>query len=342
MTKPIDIKPEPDFQRIRRALMLEGKPDRPPICDFGIANSIKEWVLGREVRTVEDELEFWVNAGYDFVHLRPRYGFNIVDVRDKQGSSLAEGVGVIQTMDDLLSNTWPWQKMDEFGYDHIAKMYKILPQEMKLIISTADIFTHTWEAMGFTHFCECLYVCPELIGALFEQLGEAVYTMNLRSIEIAGDKIGALWYTDDLAFNTGTFVRPDVYRKYLFPWVRKIANLAKQLQVPFLYHTDGNLWELFEDFADIGVNAIHPLEPKSMDPVEVKKEWGDKFCLVGNIDLDLLSRGEPREIEAMVLDRIEKLGHNGGYCVGSSNTIAPYVKPENFKAMVETTVRYRG
>ena len=326
MTKGINIKPEPDFERIRRTLMLEGKPDRPPVCDFGIALEIKEWVLGRELRTVEDELEFWINAGYDYVHLRPRYDFNVVDIRDKTGSSLAEGVGVIQTMEDLHSQTWPWQKKDDVGYDHIMEMCKILPQEMKLIISTADIFTHIWEAMGFMHFCECLYTCPELIEALFLQLGEAVYTMNLRCVEEAGDKIGALWYTDDLAFNTGTFVHPDVYRKYLFPWVRKIAQLAQQLNVPFLYHTDGNLWELFEDFAEIGVNAIHPLEPKSMDPVEVKKKWGDTFCLIGNIDVDLLSRGEPEEVEAMVLDRIEKLGYDGGYCVGSSNTIAPLRK----------------
>ena len=190
MTKWINIKPEPDFERIRRTLMLEGKPDRPPVCDFGIALEIKEWVLGRELRTVEDELEFWINAGYDYVHLRPRYDFNVVDIRDKTGSSLAEGVGVIQTMEDLHSQTWPWQKTDDVGYDHIIEMCKILPQEMKLIISTADIFTHIWEAMGFMHFCECLYTCPELIEALFLQLGEAVYTMNLRCVEEAGDKIG--------------------------------------------------------------------------------------------------------------------------------------------------------
>ena len=78
-----------------------------------------------------------------------------------------------------------------------------------------------------------------------------------------------------------------------------------------------------------------------MYPVEVKKKWGDTFSLIGNIDVDLLSRGEPEEVEAMVLDRIEKLGYDGGYCVGSSNTVAPYVKPENFKAMIETAFYYR-
>jgi len=121
--------------------------------------------------------------------------------------------------------------------------------------------------------------------------------------------------------------------------MKQIGDLAKSADVPYLYHTDGNLWTVFDDFAEIGINAIHPLEPNSMDAVEVKEKEGHRFCLVGNIDVDLLSRGTEAEVRALVRDRIEKLGYNGGYCVGSSNTIPPYVKVENYKAMIEETLR---
>ena len=116
-------------------------------------------------------------------------------------------------------------------------------------------------------------------------------------------------------------VQPEFFRAELFPWMKKIGDLARELDVPYLYHTDGNLWAVFDDFADIGINAIHPLEPNSMDAVEVKEKVGNRFCLVGNIDVDLLSRGTVEEVRTVVRERIEKLGYNGGYCVGSSNTI---------------------
>ncbi|HBT18063.1 MAG TPA: nucleoside 2-deoxyribosyltransferase [Firmicutes bacterium] len=346
----IKIKPDPCFERIRRTLLLESKPDRPPLCDFEVAPNIMEWVIERELKTVryasgdkryecpevDGQLEFWLKAGYDYVHMRPFYQFCLNDIQTKEGSQNAEGLGIIRDLGILHSRKWPWQKPEDFCYQHIVDMARILPEEMKLIISTGDIFTRTWENMGFVHFCQCLYEDPELIAELFRQLGEAVLLLNERTIELVGDKIGAIWYTDDLAYNTGPLVNPEVYRKYLFPWVKKISAMAESLNVPFLYHTDGKLWEIFPDFLALGVKAIHPLEPKSMEAEEVKEQWGKHFCLIGNIDLDLLSRGCPEEVATLVRNRIEKLGYDGGYCVGSSNTIASYVKPENFKAMVET------
>ena len=40
-----------------------------------------------------------------------------------------------------------------------------------------------------------------------------------------------------------------------------------------------------------GANAVHPIEPKAMDINEVKKRYGDKLAIMGNIDVDKLTRG---------------------------------------------------
>jgi uroporphyrinogen decarboxylase len=61
---------------------------------------------------------------------------------------------------------------------------------------------------------------------------------------------------------------------------------------------------------------------------------------MGNIDMDLLSRGSEDQVRGLVMDRIAKLGYDGGYCVGSSNTLPFYIKPENFAAMVETVFHH--
>jgi uroporphyrinogen decarboxylase len=59
---------------------------------------------------------------------------------------------------------------------------------------------------------------------------------------------------------------------------------------------------------DCGVNALHPIEPKSMDIKEVKERYGNKLCLMGNVDVDLLSRGTPEEIRNYVRKNIEEVG----------------------------------
>jgi uroporphyrinogen decarboxylase len=332
----IDVKPEPDFSRIRQVLMLQGRADRPPLCEFGIDRPIKEAVLGRPLTTAADEVDFWIKAGYDFVHVRPLYHLQVVDHHSRS----IEGVGVIRSWDDLVNNTWPWQDLDSnVDYSQLYAVKKHLPQSMKIILSTGDIFTRVWMHMGYTHFCHSLFDQPELVSTLMRQHGEAILEINRRSVEILGDSLGAIWYTDDIAFGTGLLVHPEFFRQELFPYMTKIGDLARKAGVPYLYHTDGSLWAVFDDFVQIGINAIHPLEPNSMDAVEVKRKVGDKLCLVGNISVDLLSRGTEREVRDSVRDRIEKLGYDGGYCVGSSNTIPHYVNPLNYKAMIEEAFR---
>ena len=88
----INIKPDPDFARIRKSLLLQGKADRPPLCEFSIDQAIKEVVLDRPLTTAADEVDFWVKAGYDYVHVRPLYNLQVVDHHSRS----IEGMGVIE------------------------------------------------------------------------------------------------------------------------------------------------------------------------------------------------------------------------------------------------------
>jgi uroporphyrinogen decarboxylase len=93
-----------------------------------------------------------------------------------------------------------------------------------------------------------------------------------------------------------------------------------------------------DDLIEIGVNALHPIEPKAMDIAEVKRRVGRKLCLIGNIDLGYtLTRGTPEEVRAEVRERIRTCAPGGGYCVGSSNTVTNYVPLANYKAMIEAS-----
>jgi len=73
-----------------------------------------------------------------------------------------------------------------------------------------------------------------------------------------------------------------------------------------------------------------------MNILDVKNLYGNKLCLIGNIDVDLLARGSVDEVRNNVTRNIELVGSDGGYCVGSGNSIPEYVKLENYISMIET------
>ena len=60
-------KPEPNFERLRKVLLLKGEPDRVPLAELGMDQSVKEAFLGKPVITVKDDVEFWHKAGYDYI-----------------------------------------------------------------------------------------------------------------------------------------------------------------------------------------------------------------------------------------------------------------------------------
>ncbi|MHC4181416.1 MAG: hypothetical protein ACYSWU_28285, partial [Planctomycetota bacterium] len=59
----------PDFENFRKAVLCQGEPKRVPQFDGTVAEDIKTRLLGRPMDGLEDEVEFCIKAGYDFVPL---------------------------------------------------------------------------------------------------------------------------------------------------------------------------------------------------------------------------------------------------------------------------------
>jgi len=90
-----------------------------------------------------------------------------------------------------------------------------------------------------------------------------------------------------------------------------------------------------------GADALQALEPASMDIVTVKREYGDRLALMGNLDLGYtLTRGTPKEVEEAVKYLLKHVAPGGGFLLGSSNSITNYVPLENFKTVLKTTYEF--
>jgi|WetSurMetagenome_2_1015567.scaffolds.fasta_scaffold04991_4 uroporphyrinogen decarboxylase len=313
-----------------------------PLAELGVHPKIKEAFLSKTIIGLKDEVEFWHRAGYDYIKLQPNADFNPLKIGlDKNVSYNDDGTifrkwasensGVISCFDDYEKYKFP--SPADFDYTNFENVDSLLPEGMGVIGQYGDIFTMTWEMMGFEAFSLALFENEELVNTLNNRLGELVLSMFEYFVQ--SDAVDAIWYSDDIAYTNSLLVSPDVLDKYFFPWLKKIGDLAKRYNKPLIYHTDGILYDVMDRIIGCGVDAIHPIEPKAMDIAEVKDRYGDKLCLIGNIDVDLLSRGTVDEIRKNVIKNIKEAGYDGGYCVGSGNSIPEYVKLENYIAMIE-------
>ncbi len=340
---------DPDFSRLEAALRRE-EADRVPLFEAEIAIPIQEWFLGREIGSAEDEIEFYVRAGYDFVPVLPPFFTprlmrtasdedGTLSESDHERAWLTESEGIIKTVKDV--EEFPWPKAEEVDFSSFYEIAELLPPKMKIMgmLSPAAVFGNTSQAMGLENFCIALYENPAVIETLFEIIGSTYVQIVERLVQVP--RLGMVFMSDDLAYTEGLLVSPQVYRKYVFPWYKKFGEIINNAGLPFVFHSDGRLIDVLDDLADCGIAGIHPIEPLAMDIVEVKKRYGDRFCIFGNIDLEhTLTRGSVEDVEEMVKKRIKELAPGGGYGLAASNSVPDYVKPQNYKAMVEAAKKY--
>lgn len=191
------------------------------------------------------------------------------------------------------------------------------------------------QSMGLENFSYILVDNPQLIHTIHEKFSEwAIRTiahLNKSSFDF-------LWIMDDLAWNKGPFMSPKVFREFFLPHMKDVAKTIKK---PWVFHSDGNISPILDDLMELGMDALHPIQPDVMDIADIKLNYGDKLCLIGNIDLHYtLTRGSPEEVDAEVKERILAAGPNGGYIISSAMTLADYCKPENVFAMSKAVQAY--
>ena len=343
--------PKPDFERYMTTLHCE-EPNRVPLGDWHVDQLPKDNFMGKKVVTLEDQVDFWYTAGFDFVTSSSGI---LEPVRAPEGMT-TKGEAVHTEYGDRVSREWaqehegvitnweqfekyPWPSVDDFDLSKWDMFDKILPPGMKGILLLGKIYTFIWMSMGAEIFFNALETNEELPAAMFEKVGQIQYETFLRVIEYPC--VGAVLHPDDIAHNTGLLVHPKHLRKYLFPWYKKIGDVCRDKGLGHIFHSDGDCTEVMDDLIDCGFHAFNPIQPKCMDIVEVKKRWGDKLCLIGNLNLDsTLTLGSPEDVRAEVYERIRTIGPGGGYMVASSNSITDFVPLENMKAMIDATFEF--
>lgn len=341
---------KPDYTRILKALRFE-EPDRLPTMELIVDLPIQGQFLGRPVRSMEDEIDFYVQAGYDYFYQKAGYEFPGIPPVMSFGTQIlsdAEAAGAntsfdgraecpLKDRDGFARYTWP--DPDEIDTSKLDIAARKLPDGMGIVAGMGGIFARSWILMGFENFCVALMTDPDYVAQVFDAIGLIQVEMVRRIIN--KPRVFALWYSDDFAYAQAPMVHPDAIRKYLFPYMRQMVKIAHDAGLPVFYHGCGNLLPVLDGLIDMGIDALHPIEPKAIDIYDLKPKLYGKVALVGNIDVgQVLTMGTPEQIDADVKEHIRRLAPGGGYVISSSNSIAHYIPIENYRAFLSAIRKY--
>jgi hypothetical protein len=212
-------------------------------------------------------------------------------------------------------------------------------EDALFVMGAADIACPTFLPF-LPLFLETMVDEPSLVQRYMEATTQGVLTILRAELDLGVDGIlGA----EDWCFGKGPLFSPPMFRQFMAPSLKRIADECHGRGVPFIKHLDGNTTVLLDILVDeVGIDGLHSIEPPAgMDIGWVKRKYGDRITLLGNIDCGhLLTFGTPADVERAVKDIIRVASPGGGHVFASSNSIHSGVRPEIFRAMVDAVKKH--
>jgi uroporphyrinogen decarboxylase len=202
-----------------------------------------------------------------------------------------------------------------------------------IIMVARAVFVSSWNLVGMENLLVAYHLDPQFV----DRLGRLVVDYNKELHRLALEAgVEVIVLGDDYAHKSATLMSPAHFRRFILPGFREVVANVRARGGLCIKHSDGNIWTVLDDIVNCGVEGVGPLEPGAgMDLAEVKRRY-PRLCVMGNIDVDLLCRGSVEEVRRATRGLIERVSPGGRHILSSGNSITAAVRPENFRAMIET------
>ncbi len=200
-------------------------------------------------------------------------------------------------------------------------------------------FERAFAMQGMDKFLLNMALHPEFACALLRKHLELCKILMSNFLRELGDSVDIIKIGDDLGTQKSLLISPKMYREVLKPIHAEFIKFIKEnTKAKVLFHTDGDVFDLIEDFIEIGVDILNPIQTsagKMSNLNLLKNKFGDRIIFCGGIDTqNILPLGTPDDVKKEVKRVSNILGEGGGYILSSVHTIMNDVPPENVLAMV--------
>ena len=333
-------------QRVRTAL-AGGTPDRVPIMELFIDSKVIDSICPG--MSYEDFIDY---ADMDVVScLTMAQDPRTLDWVDREKRIWRDKWGALQRLtEEVVSVVVPPARirseadLDDYtppdpagaavvgDVRRLAKRFK--DKRAIAVVGEAVFAPVQYLRAGLEPVCYDLFDRPGLIRKLVRIAVD--YHVELYRILLA-EGADIVLLGDDYAYKSGPLISPAHFKEFFVPGLTTVVREIKAAGGYVIKHTDGDIWKLLDILRATGVDMLGPLEPAYMDLREVRRACDEAVGVMGNVDVDLLSRGSPDQVRGATMDLLRTVSPAGRHIISSGNSISSSVRGENLMEMIKTT-----
>ena len=339
------------------AALRQEQTDRVPLFDFLFQQPMYEVLIGRHPESYysSDAVECALALDHDGVWL-PFGGFSGYQPRYLAEDVYQDEWGITYKK---TASSWPGDAPIDYPLKTRADLAKYQLPDPTLSGRATDIeaardmnngdiallggvpgpVTTLWLLMGYEYISYALRDDPSLVTELCQMSND--FFKEAARLSVEAGCVG-VWVAEDLGYSSAGFFSLDDYRRYFLPPFVELVDYIDGLGVPVLLHSCGHIAEYLPDLAQTKISSIHPLQRTAgMDLREVKVRYGDRWCIIGNIDSSrTLPLGTPEEVAVEVKEAIDIAAPGGGYILASDHSLHDGIPVENIVTMFQVGAEY--
>ena len=271
--------------------------------------------------------------GYSWMHGPQPEGF------DSHAHDANIAIPDMATLDAVLE-AWPDANIPQM-YEGCAESLAANANGRYTVAGWAFCFyERMWSLRGMENILCDFYEHPKAMHRLMDALCDFHETVIRRAGEEI--KVDAISTTDDIGMQTGPMFSPAIFKEFFKPRYKRLIDAAHDHNMHFWLHTCGDVRLFMDDFLEIGLDVIHPIQKYTMNEPEIAERFGGKIAFWAGMDVQqVLPWGTPEEVREEVRFMIDTYDRpDGGCLITAGNGITPDNPIENLRAFFDETYHY--
>ena len=200
-------------------------------------------------------------------------------------------------------------------------------------------FEAAWGLMGMENFFMSIYDNYDILDDITDKISDIKLDMAMQFVK---NGIDIIHMGDDFGAQKGLLISKVKWKRLIMPKIEKIIKAVKMVNKDCLvfFHSDGDIYDIIEDFINIGVDFFNPIQPECMDISEVEKKFSNKIAFWGGIGSQSTLYLKKDKISESVKNTINILGRGKRFVISPTHMIQGNVPIENIDYFFEAIGYY--
>jgi len=237
----------------------------------------------------------------------------------------------------------PRRVPDDFA-DRVAR-HRDETRDYPLCIWAGSLYGRLRDWIGVENLSLMLYDDRVLVEEMVQRRADCIVEPLAKALAVAKEQgvtydYASMW--EDICFNRGPLISPQMFREICAPHYRRITDLLRSYGCEVIQlDCDGKIDDLIPIWLDAGVNCMFPLEIGDWaDPFDLRRRFGRDLLMRGGFDKHILARG-PQAVTAEVR-RLAPLVEQGAFIPHCDHRVPADVSLANYVHYVREAKRVWG